>query len=243
VDELGDEKDRAQDTALTPAALDAGDHKAEYATAPLASTWKVGLVALVAAAALVIVGTFRTLYTYSYPVAHEHFNGAETFWTITSYRNLNPPMPAPGYGVPLLAAAALLIVSTVVLLLGLHGPSAWRTTIGRALALAATGMLGGVVWTVFLYVANKKQQVEDAIVFTDKGVFDIGDGLLMQVIACGAAVVGSVLVSRRAVGQPEPAGPAVYRVDDGSETQSGQSGWPSPEPGLDRTRWTPGDEA
>ena len=149
-------------------------------------------------------------------------------------------MPAPGYGVPLLASAALLIVSSVVLLLGLHGPSARRTTIGRALALAATGMLGGVVWTVFLYVANKKQQVEDAIVFTDKGVFDIGDGLLMQVIACGAAAVGSVLVSRRAVGKPEP---AVYRVDDGSESQSGQSGWPSPEPGLDRTRWTSSDEA
>ena len=140
-------------------------------------------------------------------MAHEHFNGAETFWTITSYRNPNLPMPAPGYGVPLLASAALLIVSTVVLLLGLHGPSARRTTIGRALALAATGMLGGVVWTVFLYVANKKQQVEDAIVFTDKGVFAIGDGLLMQVIACGTAVVGSVRVPGAPWGSQNPQGP------------------------------------
>lgn len=188
----------------------------EFLPPKFSLTWKAGIVALLASAAVTVIGTFRTLYAYEFR-APESIGGTPgnpvtvTLWAITDSTTRANPGP-PDYKVPLIFAAVLL-TGSVVVLLAVAGKPSGRPA-GRTLALGSAAFLGGVTWTVFLDVAFARRQ------FTgfDPGpngpvvIFTFGDAPWLFVAATALAIVGSILVLTHPMTPPRPAGPMIYQI-------------------------------
>jgi len=169
----------------------------------------LGVVLLVVAGVVAVVGTFQPLYLDG--IGH----GTPTPWAaVTSWEYVFFTMPegmdfgpvqSPQYAVPIVVAAVLLAVAAALAFL----PEAQRLA-ARYLAIAGTGLLAGAVWAavtaVMAAVGNMAMQPEGGYTTT------VGEGVVMLGASVVVAVVGVVLLHARRP-PPRPDGPAVYRVD------------------------------
>jgi hypothetical protein len=202
------------------------DHRADPVTQPAESpeflppkislTWKAGMVALLASAAMILIGTYRTLYAYEYrtPESSGDLEGNHiivTLWAVTNPTARAKSVP-PDYKVPLIFAAVLLIVSVAVLLTAAAKPSGRQA--GRTLTLASAAFLGGVTWTVFLDVTAAQRQY--AGLSPDPSrlmiIFTFGDAAWFFVVAAALAIAGWILVLTRPMAAPRLAGPMIYQI-------------------------------
>jgi hypothetical protein len=118
----------------------------------------------------------------------------------------------PKFGIPVVAASALLLVSVVVLLVAAVRGAPRARAFGRALAFASAFLIGGALWSSLLYVSA----IETGWRVSVPGLlFGRGPALVVLAVACGLALAGSALVLGRALGDPRPI-PAVvvYQLPD-----------------------------
>ena len=175
--------------------------------------WKTGLFALTAAAAVAAVGTFQLFFTYADPGlggddAPESYRVTTTMWK----NSTGVYAVVPKFGVPVVVAGALLLVSVVVLLVAARWQLSRVLGFGRALSFASTFLLGGALWSAQVYVSA----IETGWKISVPGLlFARGPALWLLVVACALGLIGSALVLGRAVGDrvPVPA-TVVYRVPD-----------------------------
>jgi len=174
----------------------------------------VGVFSLVAGALLVLLGSLLPLYRQTYRLA-EQLEFEVTAWnvrTITGPESVGDEFRSSvRYGVPLVVAAALLVLAALFLRNRRFG------AVARFLAAGVPMMLIGTTWVVFqvyLRLAEGNRRA-DPITLTSPGL-----GLWVLAIACVVALAGGVLVRRvpepveRA---PEPEGPVVYRLPDNED--------------------------
>lgn len=169
----------------------------------------LGAVLLLVAAVAAVVGTFLPLYTAG---AAYRENGPLTVTTSWKVEFHLPDgvdfgdVRSPQYGVPVVVSAVLLALVMALVFL----PEAQRLA-ARYLALAATGLLVGSVWTtgsVILASLGNANRPE-----SEGYEVEVGEGIWVLVAAAVVAVVGTVLLHGRRA-EPRPRGAVVYRVDD-----------------------------
>lgn len=193
-----------------------GDGEPEFAAPKLTPRWRAGLSALTASAVLAVVGTFQLFFSYANPGlgsadAPESFRVTTTMW-----RNSTGVFAVvPKFGIPVVVAGGLLVLSVLVLLLAARRGLPRVLAFAQALPFATTFLLGGALWSAQVYVSA----IETGWKASEPGLlFDRGPALWLLVAACVLGLAGSALVLGRALAEPVPI-PAtvVYRVPDDAE--------------------------
>ncbi|WP_309117228.1 hypothetical protein [Saccharothrix sp.] len=167
----------------------------------------VGVVALVAAAPLAVVATFLPLYEQVWRFnLGDRMDLRHTSWAVHTSNGSVFGREAL-YGVPVVAAVALLVVGAVFV----------RAMWGRLVAFGGALMLVGAAWAVgqlALATWRAGQPVVEGL------TIDTEAGLAVPVygVACVLAVAGGLLVQEWPVRGVEPAGAVVYRVDEDDRT-------------------------
>ncbi|HEX6340013.1 hypothetical protein [Umezawaea sp.] len=177
---------------------------------------RLGVFSLLAGAVLVLVGSLLPLYRQAYRLA-EQLEFEVTAWNV---RTITGPQPdsdefrsSVQYGVPLAAAAAVLVLAALFLGHRRLGAAA------RFLAAGVPLMLVGAVWVVlqvYLRLAEGNRRV-DPITLTSPGL-----GLWILGLACLVALAGGVLVQRvpdRAEPEPDPEAAVVHRLPDAEDRE------------------------
>lgn len=181
----------------------------------------LGVVALFLAAGLAVGGTFLPLWRLTSVGIGGLFelDFAATPWGSTEGRVLGlPGLTSPLFGVPMVAAAALLVLAAVLMF---H--SSRVSAVARLVALGAAALLTGAVASALLWAENELDR------FDPSGGMDSGAWVLT--IACAAAMVGALLVQELPSGLRRPAGPVAHRVEDrtpGDDTATPPFGLPAP---------------
>lgn len=182
----------------------------------------LGVLALVAGACLAVVGSVQRLYRVAYDFG-TGFSSPDgtleieyTSWT----RHHSPTSPGsiqfdatspPRYGIPVAAAAVLLLVCAVLLLLAGRAPA-------RAVAVARFGAVGGAmlllgaVWSVGQSVWSVLSEGGGQL------TVDVGAGLWVMAVGGGVALAGALLVQQLPSRPDEPTGPVIYQLEDDTDT-------------------------
>ncbi|MEU7529657.1 hypothetical protein AB0A74_28285 [Saccharothrix sp. NPDC042600] len=168
----------------------------------------VGVVALVAAVPLAVVASFLPLYEQVWRFSPDGgMDLAHTSWAVSTSSGGVFGREAL-YGVPVVVAAALLLVGAVFV----------RVWWGRLVAFGGALMLVGAAWAVAQLafgVLGEGQPVGEGLTIET----ELGSAVLVYGVACLVAVLGGVLVQDRpARVVPVPEGPVVYRVDEDDHT-------------------------
>ncbi|WP_309117229.1 hypothetical protein [Saccharothrix sp.] len=186
----------------------------------------VGAVALGVGAVLAVCGSLLELYRIEFGFEpgrtdRQVFTGWQSSFDFTGMAQPEN-MPGLGWGYPIVAAAALAVVSVVLLF-----RSPLLGAVGRVLAVLAGGLLIGTTCSAFLTL--ERLLGPTAVAY---GTTTVGAGLWVLVLACLAVAAGAVLVQEWPRRQPKPAGPAVYRVD-GDDEDTPPFGIPIPTDEID----------
>jgi hypothetical protein len=187
------------------------DEPPEFAAPKLTPKWKAGLLVLTASAALAVAGTFQLFFSYADPGLGSDDAPESYRVTTTMWRNSTGVYAVvPKFGVPVVVAGALLLVSVLVLLVAARRALPRVLVFARALPFATTFLLGGALWSAQVYVSA----IEGGWKLSVPGLlFDRGPALWLLAAACILGLTGSALVLGRALGDPVPI-PAtvVYRI-------------------------------
>jgi hypothetical protein len=178
---------------------------------------RLGAVALVGAAVLAVAGSLRPLYE-QWRVDSGHRSGFRmTLWGgefISPEGGIGFDSNPIRFGVPVVAAAALLAVVGVLVLVPVRLPARAVVAV-RVGAVAAAALLLGSVWTVgqlVLVAARERDDIGGTIETT------VGTGFWVLLAACAVALAGGLLVQHRRA--------AVYQLPDDDETDTPPMGVP-----------------
>lgn len=131
----------------------------------------IGAVALALGAVATIGGVLLPLYRET-----RTFPGQNSSLVVTAFGSTGAGASSPGFGVPLVLAALLLLVAAALVFR--ETPS---TPLGRMTAIAGAAVLLGVAWSVYLFVTN---QAAVAVVSVPPG------GQLVQTLDVGLLLLG-----------------------------------------------------
>jgi hypothetical protein len=166
------------------------------------ATRVAGVVALVLGATLALVGMFLPLYTqvFEFP-GGEPFRISQDSWTVTSGEVLLGRDVR--YGVPVVVAVALLVLGAV------RTGRMW----GRLAAFGGAMLLTGAVWEIGQnpLALTAPLEGDDRVTMT----LYLGLGAYTLAAATVIGLAGGLLVQDWPPRAPRPAGPVVYRVDEG----------------------------
>jgi hypothetical protein len=182
----------------------------------------VGGFALLAGAALAVVGLTRPLFEQTRMDSGYRNTIRLTMWgsEYSSAAGTADVSPTPVlFGVPVVAAVVLLAVAAVLVAAGSRVPEAPT----RVLAVAAPAWLIGSVWTVGQLVLVAADQDD-----ITRGTIDtvVSDGTWTLVAACAVALAGGLLVQGWSVVAPEPEDAVVYQLPDDDDTDTPPMGVP-----------------
>jgi hypothetical protein len=186
---------------------------------------QLGVLLLVASAAMAVVGTFLPLHWVGSVYgdrAEARFGFTTTSWRVTTGSAETDADAllgqSPQYGVPIVFAALLLVVAAALVFLPEHQRLAARYT-----AVGGAGLLVGSVWTTGMVVlsAMSQKDLSEQSGYTE----EVREGTWLLIAAAVVAVVGVVLIhSRRA--EPRPEGPMVYWVGEDEDLDTPPFGMP-----------------
>lgn len=131
----------------------------------------IGAVALAVGAVATIGGVLLPLYQEA-----RNFSGRESTLVVTAFGSTGVGASSPGFGVPLVLAALLLLAAAALVFR--ETPS---TPIGRMAAIAGAAVLLGAAWSIYLYVTN---QAAIALASVPPG------GTLVQTLDIGLVLLG-----------------------------------------------------
>lgn len=174
-----------------------------------------GVVALLVAAPAVVVATFLPLYAQQWlSSADDRMTVWQTAWKVDSDRDEVVFTHEELFGVPLVAAAALLVLGAA------RVGAMW----GRLVAFGGAALLLGSAWTVahLAVAAYLRGQSGEGLTVTTT----FGPALPLLGLACAAALGGALAVQEWPRRAPAPAGPVVYRVDGDDDTDTPPLGLP-----------------
>lgn len=131
----------------------------------------IGAVALAVGAVATVGGVLLPLYQEA-----RNFSGRESTLVVTAFGSTGVGASSPGFGVPLVLAALLLLVAAALVFR--ETPS---TPVGRMAAIAGAAVLLGAAWSVYLSITN---QAAIALASVPPG------GTLVQTLDIGLVLLG-----------------------------------------------------
>ncbi len=178
---------------------------------------KIAALLLVLGAGLAVVGSFEDTYRTVY---HSGFGPDQTFtttlWIVSSDPADGPERPAYyAVGWPVIGAAVVMVVAAVLTLRHRTAP------IGKAVALAAAGVLAGVVLTYWFQVRHEEEIIS---AWPGQGgpqaVLSVLAGTYLLIAGAAAGLVGAALAQRKQEPQqPEVEdGVVVHQLDSDDDT-------------------------
>ncbi|PRY33707.1 hypothetical protein [Umezawaea tangerina] len=173
----------------------------------------VGAAGLLGGAALVVAASSRPLFE-QVRVDSGHRTGYRMSLWGSEYTSpdgiVAAGMDPVRFGVPVVVAAVLLVVAAVLVLAESRLP-ARAAAAARVGAVAAAALLLGSVWTIgqLVVVMARRDDITTGSVDSSGG-----SAMWLLVAACGAALVGALLVQRRPRRAVEPEGAVVYQLPD-----------------------------
>lgn len=164
----------------------------------------VGVLLVVAASVTAVVATFQPLSWVGTRLGAHPVGFTTTAWdTVSDPPDLAARIETAQLGVPIVIAAVLLAIAAALVFLPAH-----QRRVGRYLAVAASGLLGGAVWATSAVVRASLAEDERT-----RGTieYESGPGLWLLLAAVAVAAVGTVLLHSDPV--PAPVGVVVHRLD------------------------------
>ncbi|MET1072064.1 MAG: hypothetical protein ABWY11_05405 [Umezawaea sp.] len=185
----------------------------------------VGAVGLLAGAALVVATSARPLIEQKRVDSGYRSTFRMTLWG-SEYTSpdgiVDAGMNPTRFGVPVAAAAVLLVVAAVLVLAESRLPA--RVAVAaRVGAVAAAALLLGSVWTVgqLVLVMAREDDITAGSIDTSAGT-----AVWLLMASCAVALAGALLVQRGPGRAPEPEGAVVYQLPDDADTDTPPMGVP-----------------